>query len=120
QVGAASEHEQRSSGLVGRADGVDDLLIGPGLDESADGSADAESGEIRELHAAPTWPSAGAPAVVAIVARARPSTLVSSTWAVMSTRAVPAESSIAPTTATVSSTTCPVAGTGTGLVKRTE
>src|SRR5699024_2233072 len=94
QVRAAAEHEQLFPGGVGGGDRLDDLVGTARLDQAADLAADAEGGEVREPHAAPCA-SAAAPVGRARVARARPSTLVPSTSAVRSTRAVPASSSIA-------------------------
>src|SRR5699024_7530121 len=109
EVGPAAQHEQRLAGVVRRGHGLDDLVGGAGLDELLDLAADAQRGQVGEPHAASGR---------ARVARARPSTLAPSTSAVRSTRAVRPSSSIAPTTATTSRVTLPVAGTGTGLVKR--
>src|SRR5699024_11897988 len=97
--------------LLGGRGRVRPLVRAAGLDEGADLAAGRQAGQVGESQARPTGTT---------VARARPRTLVPPDWAVRSTRAVPAVSSIAPTTAVTSSVTEPIAGTSIGLVNRTE
>jgi hypothetical protein len=51
-VRPAGEHEQRIAGPVGRADGVDEGLLGGGLEVARGGAAEAQGGELAQAQRA--------------------------------------------------------------------